>query len=196
MLYKRLIWLKWRHPYNGVLLYIKNIFHFLTFQNSKLPKRAAKNTKNMTSFPCFVQSADFLPNVYPTILAGVSRGLWHPFLDTTFQVPPKELKQNSYFCFFLVQAIVLTVNSPGKFASRAARLWEADHPAPHLIRQNDVHFRSFLMWTWASVYNRHMAPPQYTLTVHSNWDLRQAERYRCKQRKTITMFVGLCCIIL
>ena len=61
MLYKRLIWLKWWHPYNGALLYIKNLFHFLTFQNSKLPKTVAKKTKNMTSFSCFVQSADFLP---------------------------------------------------------------------------------------------------------------------------------------
>ena len=55
MLYIRLIWLKWRHLYNGMLIYFKNIFHFLTFQTSKLPKRPAKNTKNMTSFPCFVR---------------------------------------------------------------------------------------------------------------------------------------------
>ena len=59
-----LIWLKWKHPYNGALLYIKNIFHFLTFQNSKLAKTVAKNSKNMTSFSCFVQSADFLPYVF------------------------------------------------------------------------------------------------------------------------------------
>ena len=55
MLNKRLIWLKWRHLYNGALMYFKNIFHFLTFQTSKFPKRAAKNTKNMTLFPCFVR---------------------------------------------------------------------------------------------------------------------------------------------
>ena len=61
MLYKRLIWLKWRHLYNGALTYSKNIFHFLTFQTFKLPKRAAKNTKNMTSFPCFVHPEKFHP---------------------------------------------------------------------------------------------------------------------------------------
>ena len=82
MLYKSLIWLKWRHPYNGALLYTKNIFHFLTFQSSKLPKRAAKLTKNMTSFPCFVQSADILPYIYqlfPFLLPPIMQSL----IDTT-----------------------------------------------------------------------------------------------------------------
>ena len=61
MLYKRLIWLEWRHLYNGALVCFKDIFHFLTFLTSKLPKRAAKNTKNMTSFPCFVRPEKFHP---------------------------------------------------------------------------------------------------------------------------------------
>ena len=45
-----MIRLKW-NLYNGALIYSKNIFHFLTLQTFKLPKRAAKNAKNMTSFP-------------------------------------------------------------------------------------------------------------------------------------------------
>ena len=68
MLYKRLIWLKWWHPYNGALLYIKNLFHFLFFHNSKFPKTVAKETKNMTWFSCFVQSANFLPYVVSNLL--------------------------------------------------------------------------------------------------------------------------------
>ena len=40
-----------------------DIYHFHTFQTSKLPKTAAKKTKKMTSFLCFVRSADFLPYV-------------------------------------------------------------------------------------------------------------------------------------
>ena len=63
MLYIRLLCLKWRHLYNGALIYSKNIFHFLTFQTFKLPKRAAKNMKNMTSFPCFVRPEKFHPYV-------------------------------------------------------------------------------------------------------------------------------------
>ena len=61
MLFKRLIRLKWRHLYNGALIYFKNIFHLLTFQASNLPKQAAKNTKNMTPFPCFVRPEKFHP---------------------------------------------------------------------------------------------------------------------------------------
>ena len=61
MLYKRLIWLIRKHPYTAALIYFKKIFHFLTFQTSKLLKTVAKKTKNMTSFPCSVRSADFLP---------------------------------------------------------------------------------------------------------------------------------------
>ena len=61
MLYKRLIWLKWRHLYNGAVICFKNLFYFLNFQTSKLPKRAAKNTKNMTSIPCFVHTEKFHP---------------------------------------------------------------------------------------------------------------------------------------
>ena len=76
-----MIWLKWRHPYNGALLYTKNIFHFLTFQNSKLPKRAAKLTKNMTSFPCFVQSADFLPYGYRRLSEGNEKQLTKVFFE-------------------------------------------------------------------------------------------------------------------
>ena len=53
--------MKWRHLYNGALIYVKNIFHLLTFQTSNLPKRAAKNKKNMTSFPCFVRPEKFHP---------------------------------------------------------------------------------------------------------------------------------------
>ena len=30
---------------HGALLYIRNLFHFLTFQNSKLPKTVAKKNK-------------------------------------------------------------------------------------------------------------------------------------------------------
>ena len=63
MLYKRLIWLIRKHPYTPALIYFKKIFHFLTFQIPKLPKTVAKKTKNMTSFPCSVRSADFLPYV-------------------------------------------------------------------------------------------------------------------------------------
>ena len=63
MLYKRLIWLIRKHPYTPALIYFKKIFHFLTFKTSKLPKTVAKKTKNMTSFPCSVRSADFLPYV-------------------------------------------------------------------------------------------------------------------------------------
>ena len=62
MLYKRLIWLIRKHPYPAAQIYLKKIFHFLTLQTSKLPKTVAKK-KNMTSFPCSVRSADFLPYV-------------------------------------------------------------------------------------------------------------------------------------
>ena len=50
-----------KHTYTAALIYFKKIFHFLTFQTSKLPKTVAKKQKNMTSFPCSVRSADFLP---------------------------------------------------------------------------------------------------------------------------------------
>ena len=36
MLYKRLIWLIWRHLCTPALIYFKSILHFLTFQTSKL----------------------------------------------------------------------------------------------------------------------------------------------------------------
>ena len=64
-----------KHPYTAALIYFKKIFHFLTFQTSKLPKTVAKKTKNMTSFPCSVRSADFLPYAHCTL---------HIFLDHTY----------------------------------------------------------------------------------------------------------------
>ena len=57
-----------KHPYTPALIYFKKIFHFLTFQTSKLPKTVAKKTKNMTSFECFVRSADFLPYVMTALV--------------------------------------------------------------------------------------------------------------------------------
>ena len=45
MLYERLIWFIRKHPYTPALIYFKKIFHFLTFQTSKLPKTGAKKTK-------------------------------------------------------------------------------------------------------------------------------------------------------
>ena len=56
-----MIWLIRKHPYTGALIYFKKIFHFLTFQTSKLPKTVAKKTKNMTSFPCSVRPEKFHP---------------------------------------------------------------------------------------------------------------------------------------
>ena len=64
-----MIWLIRKHPYTPALIYFKKIFHFLTFQTSKLPKTVAKKTKNMTSFPCSVRSADFLPYMHVHITA-------------------------------------------------------------------------------------------------------------------------------
>ena len=64
MLYKRLIWLIRKHPYTPALIYFKKIFHFLTFQTSKLPKTVAKRTKNMTSFPCSVRPEKFHPYIH------------------------------------------------------------------------------------------------------------------------------------
>ena len=61
MLYKRLIWLIRKHPYTPALIYFKKIFHFLTFQTSKLTKTVAKQTKNMTLFPCSVRPEKFHP---------------------------------------------------------------------------------------------------------------------------------------
>ena len=61
-----MIWLIRKHPYTAALIYFKKIFHFLTFQTSKLPRTVAKKRKNMTSFPCSVRSADFLPYIIYT----------------------------------------------------------------------------------------------------------------------------------
>ena len=63
MLYKRLIWVIWRHLYTAALVYFKNILHFLTFQTSRLPKTVVKERKNMTWFSCFVRPEKFHPYI-------------------------------------------------------------------------------------------------------------------------------------
>ena len=55
------MWLIKKHPYTPALIYFKKIFHFLTFQTSKLPKTVAKKTKNTTSFPCSVRPEKLHP---------------------------------------------------------------------------------------------------------------------------------------
>ena len=42
-----LIWLIWKQIFTRALIYFKNIFHFLTFQTSKLPKTVAKKHKKI-----------------------------------------------------------------------------------------------------------------------------------------------------
>ena len=89
MLYKRLIWLKRRHPYNRAQLYIKNIFHFCTFKNSKLPKTVAKKTNNTTSFPCSVRPEKL--HLYTTHIA---------FLQMKMCVDLQEFQSISFFSTF------------------------------------------------------------------------------------------------
>ena len=69
-----MIWLIRKHPYTGALIYFKKIFHFLTFQTSKLPKTVAKKRKNMTSFPCSVRPEKFHP--YIALLTCIIQ-YWH-----------------------------------------------------------------------------------------------------------------------
>ena len=64
---------------------------------------------------------------------------------------PKRTKQNSNF--FFCTGYFLTIDLPWQFASHMAVLWETDHPAPHLIRQNYVDLveqispsNSFMLW--------------------------------------------------
>ena len=67
------IWLIRKHPYTAALIYFKKIFHFLTFQTSKLPKTVAKKRKNMTSFPCSVRPEKFHPYMDWTTLYHTSK---------------------------------------------------------------------------------------------------------------------------
>ena len=60
MLYKRLIWLIWRHLYPGFLIYLKNIF--ISWLSRPLNCRNGRPKKEkITSFPCFVCPEKFRP---------------------------------------------------------------------------------------------------------------------------------------
>ena len=145
MLYKRLMWLKWWHPYNGALLYIRIIFHFLTFLTSKLPKRVPKKTKkyDIIFMLCTVSRFSPIYLLYPDyILLYPDYILLYP--DYIMSYPDHILSYPIYivlYPYYILLYLVISWLYCSDVDLRVHDLSVPCYPKPCMLRQNLHHLK-------------------------------------------------------